>query len=330
MSVAESIQWVVRGLGNNRYRDYLGPLMRYKRPAELLPHLITASDYIHDKTTHSNTNLDRITTNSNRNYNNLSKNRTTTKSTLVCFRCREEKRTSKNCSKKPTIVCFRCSEPGHKANECNGKSKVHQASDGNSGSTGKPINQPVLQLGTSAVQKKYYKDAIINSTCIRAYVDMGASCVAMKKSEVDRLEFEYDETIRDEFIGYGFGRVKSLGRFETDMNIDGVCAHVTINVVPDETQEIALLVGHPFMEQAHVKITSTTGKLKIEEIIPIVAENQMIKTPMWANDAVVIPKNHIGHISVSTNFYSTNLCVEGGIRDTQHMVPRCVPWCVPW
>jgi len=77
---------------------------------------------------------------------------------------------------------------------------------------------------------------------------MGASCVAMKKSEVDRLSIMYDEKIHDEFIGYGFGRVKALGRFETNINIDGVSACVSVNVVPDDVQEIALLVGHPFTE----------------------------------------------------------------------------------
>lgn len=68
-------------------------------------------------------------------------------------------------------------------------------------------------------------------------------------------------------------------------------------------------------------ITSTAGKLKVEEIIPSGAENQITKAPMWANDAVVIPKNHIEHISVSTNVRSTDLCIEGGIRTTQQMIP---------
>ncbi|KAE9523211.1 hypothetical protein AGLY_016378 [Aphis glycines] len=45
----ETIRWVVRGLRNDRYRDYLGPLERYKRPPELLSYLISASEYIKDK-----------------------------------------------------------------------------------------------------------------------------------------------------------------------------------------------------------------------------------------------------------------------------------------
>ncbi|KAL4119467.1 hypothetical protein QTP88_012274 [Uroleucon formosanum] len=140
---------------------------------------------------------------------------------------------------------------------------------------------------------------------------MRASCVAMKESEVNKLKITYDAEVCDEFIGYGFGRVKTLGRFETVISIDGVSACVMINVVPDDVQEIALLIGHPFTEQPHIMITSTAGKLKVEEIISSDAVNLVSKTPMWANDAVVIPKNHVGPISVNTNFYNEDLCIEG-------------------
>jgi len=58
-------------------------------------------------------------------------------------------------------------------------------------------------------------------------MDIGASCVALKKSEVDRLKITYDTDVCDEFIGYGFGRVKTLGRFKTQVCIDGVIVRVT-------------------------------------------------------------------------------------------------------
>jgi len=114
---------------------------------------------------------------------------------------------------------------------------------------------------------------------------MGASCAVMKKSEVDRLNIVYDDEVHDEFIGYGFGHVKVLGRFENEICIDGISAsYVLINVVPDDVQEIALLVGHPFTEQPQIMITSTSGKLKIEEIIPSGVLSQNAKTPMLASN----------------------------------------------
>jgi len=99
---------------------------------------------------------------------------------------------------------------------------------------------------------------------------------------------------------------------------------VSINVVPDDVQEIALLVVHPYTEQPHIMIISTASKLKVEEIILNNAVNLVSKTPMWANNAVIILKNHVEHISVNTNFCNKHFCVEGGIRATQQMVPRCL------
>lgn len=107
MDNAETIWWLVCGQGNDRYRDYLGPLVKYSRPAELLPHIITASDYIKDK--HENHNA---STNKNRNKNsnvksvNASNNRSTTKSTVICFRCRAVGHTTKNCTKTPVYYMF--------------------------------------------------------------------------------------------------------------------------------------------------------------------------------------------------------------------------------
>lgn len=78
MDDTETIQWVVRGLGNNRYRNYLGPLTKYHCPAEWLPYIIAASEFnIKDKSEHYNAS-------SSENMNGqLSNNGNTTKSTTV-------------------------------------------------------------------------------------------------------------------------------------------------------------------------------------------------------------------------------------------------------
>jgi hypothetical protein len=100
-------------------------------------------------------------------------------------------------------------------------------------------------------------------------------------------------------LGYGFGRVKTLGRFNVVIDDNSVCV-MLVKFVPDDVQKIALLVEHPFTKQPHIMITSTVGKLKDEEIIPSDAVNLVPKTPIWANDIVVIPKKHVGHINIQT------------------------------
>ena len=48
MDSEEIIEWIVHGLNNNRYRDFLGPLCRYKEPNELLLDLQAGNAHIRD------------------------------------------------------------------------------------------------------------------------------------------------------------------------------------------------------------------------------------------------------------------------------------------
>jgi len=118
MSDNEKIQWLVRGIGNDRYRDYLGLLSNYKKPAELLPHLISANDYIEND---KEKNLRKPNDNSAALQPRTSGTCNLNKTSLICFLCRIAGHTSKECTKKPTLICFRCSKPGHKSNECHTK-----------------------------------------------------------------------------------------------------------------------------------------------------------------------------------------------------------------
>lgn len=48
MKTQEIIEWIVDGLDNARFRDYLGPLSRYEKPSQLLPDLQSGSTYIRE------------------------------------------------------------------------------------------------------------------------------------------------------------------------------------------------------------------------------------------------------------------------------------------
>lgn len=170
--------------------------------------------------------------------------------------------TSKTCDKKASIVCYRCFKPGHKSNEFwsdkfkTGATTSTTSQKNTTGGTKSEVEKqrPVLQLGSVITQNKYFKEAIVNGERIQSYIDMGAACVAMRKSEVDRLGIIYDRDICEEFVGYGFGKVKAIGCFKITIIIDRVSAYVPVKVIPDEVQEISLLVGHPFTEQPHIMI----------------------------------------------------------------------------
>ena len=48
------------------------------------------------------------------------------------------------------------------------------------------------------------------------------------------------------------------------------------------------------------------------------------KTVLWASSATVIPRNYLGHVTVRTDFRSSALYIEGGIRTEGQVIPRCV------
>lgn len=70
-------------------------------------------------------------------------------------------------------------------------------------------------------------------------------------------------------------------------------AYITVNVVSDNVQEIALLVGQPFTEQLLIMIISAPNELHMKKIVLEEAANYTDKTPMWAKETLLIPKNHV-------------------------------------
>lgn len=67
-----------------------------------------------------------------------------------------------------------------------------------------------------------------------------------------------------------------------------------------------------------------SGHQTVEQVIQNIETVTSNKVPLWATATAVIPKNHIGHITVSTDLPKTDLCIEGGLRTSKQLVPRCL------
>lgn len=52
MSDKEAVEWIVTGLNNVKFRDYLSPLSKYARPNMLLPDLKSASHLLPNRMYH--------------------------------------------------------------------------------------------------------------------------------------------------------------------------------------------------------------------------------------------------------------------------------------
>ncbi|KAK4886896.1 hypothetical protein RN001_003167 [Aquatica leii] len=88
----------------------------------------------------------------------------------------------------------------------------------------------------------------------------------MREDKAEELYFSYVECDSNPLIGYGQGAVKPLGLFTALLNIDGVEAKVKVHVVPNESQDVTLIMGYPFTEQEHVLIISRADKLEIKNV----------------------------------------------------------------
>ncbi|KAK4885290.1 hypothetical protein RN001_001561 [Aquatica leii] len=158
------------------------------------------------------------------------------------------------------------------------------------------------------------------------YIDLESSCVTMRADVAEDNGFSFYEMDTEPIIGYGNGQVKLLGLFTANLTIDNVCAKVKIHVVPKNSQQVALIVGHPYTEQSHIVITSKSNKLLIHSVDSEMPNSncEKIKTSLITNEGVIIPSNYLGRISVSSDLSNYDLCIEVGIREKGQATPRCV------
>jgi hypothetical protein len=314
MSEQETIEWIVHGLNNNKFRDHLGPLSRYKRPSELLPDIKSASNYISDT-------KDKVFGKHFVSGND----KTNTRGIPKCYQCGKEGHIARNCfsNKNKSVTCFKCSKIGHYAKDC-GRFRETQSKSAVSSSSTEGIK--VLQIG-SDTHRKYFKDALINGRPTKCYIDLGSSCVTIRLDLVEQMGYTYFETDLEPLVGYGQGVVKPIGMLTVDLTIDDVTAKVNAHVVPNDSQLVPVLVGHPYTEQPHVCIISTSDELMVRNGLSDffnVNEANDKKTHISSSKQVTIPSNYLGHVSICSTVVNETLCIEGGMRENGHVIPRCV------
>ncbi|KAJ3616434.1 hypothetical protein MTP99_003105 [Tenebrio molitor] len=212
---------------------------------------------------------------------------------------------------------------GHYAKDC-GRFRETQSKSAVSSSSTEGIK--VLQIG-SDTHRKYFKDALINGRPTKCYIDLGSSCVTIRLDLVEQMGYTYFETDLEPLVGYGQGVVKPIGMLTVDLTIDDVTAKVNAHVVPNDSQLVPVLVGHPYTEQPHVCIISTSDELMVRNGLSDffnVNEANDKKTHISSSKQVTIPSNYLGHVSICSTVVNETLCIEGGIRENGHVIPRCV------
>lgn len=204
------------------------------------------------------------------------------------------------------VKCYHCNKVGHIAPYCPNK---------------KPSSSKVV-LATKNDQvnlnKKYFLDARLNGHCVRAFVDFGSSVMLLTKSTAELLKV--DILKKPEFIrGYGGGVVKSLGGTSKILvAIDECEGFLEFLVVPDEVQNIPVIIGQPFTELPEVTVYKTNETLRF-------LKNQS-KCVLHTSVDTIIPPNYVGYV----NCYSDttgDVYLDGSLRlkeGEECEIPRCV------
>ena len=120
----EIIEWMVHGLDNPRYRDFLGPLSRYRESHELLSDLKAGSVHIREINAKSEHHLKKVDQKS-----------------VQCNACKQTGHFKRDCPKAKAGTCFKCGVTGHYTRDC-GKSVINtekSASGQSTSGSGKPV-----------------------------------------------------------------------------------------------------------------------------------------------------------------------------------------------
>lgn len=221
-------------------------------------------------------------------------------------------------NKLTTMRCFRCNEVGHMSRQC---PKMKEEAVRNVRSIGNGQRGGDMRL----------HDAVLNDTPLRAYIDGGSECVTLKKSEADKMRLHLQPT--DVILrGYGGGEVRPHGTVKASMKIDLAEGLVDVLVVPDEIQEVPLIVGQPFLGLPGITTVQRDGDLRLFDAslatLPEMDQLPPRKLTLRAVEEAIIPPRHGADIKVAVqNDYSGDLYVELSVRSEEgreYCIPRCV------
>lgn len=221
---------------------------RFESPDQLLPFLKSAktSSYVDRKArTRADSKQEVVQKNTN------------TDRPIKCFNCLQDGHYKSQCPK-PVVKCNKCMRFGHSTDACRANSSKNVDSLNKT-------SKPVMCVESSETKSsKYFKQAIVNKSVCKCFIDFGSTVTLIKKTFASELleKWEGDSKLPS-LKGFGDAIVKPLGKCELDIEIDATRARVECLIVPDNVMEVPLLVGQTFTEQPHVIVEKDSTSLRI-------------------------------------------------------------------
>jgi len=160
----------------------------------------------------------------------------------------------------------------------------------------------LISLTLNRVNEKYFFGALVDKKTIKSYVETGSQlCLMRRKNAVDQgLKIESLQN-RIEVRGYDDGKLLPIGIVTVQLQVDQATSQVPIHIVPDDAQNIPLIIGQPFIEQPHIVLVKRGGTVRIYEDhkegtdifdmdIPALPPRAI---SLWAKKSEVISPNHM-------------------------------------
>jgi hypothetical protein len=198
---------------------------------------------------------------------------------IRCFNCGLKDHRSTDCKfKEKGTKCFKCNNYGHRAKECNEDNKQKKQSEIEKKSSSTVYLSNSLQDEeppeyheicnrevTHPVNSRNFKKLKLCGTDFEALIDTGSDVNLIKASTFLKIGAPGFEETPLTLTGLGNGKVKTLGKFSTKINIDN-CEFVTeIHIVSDEAISINLIIGTPILNKVTL-IMNSEGVMVTENV----------------------------------------------------------------
>nr|CAH7731186.1 unnamed protein product [Callosobruchus chinensis] len=195
-------------------------------------------------------------------------------------------------------------------------------------------SRDVLPLKTKDEQhfnKCYFVHCKINNFLCERIIDTGCAVITLRQRNAKRFGLNWDNC-NIQINGYAGGKAKAIGKTVISMEVDLVEANVEVLVVPDELQDVSVIIGQPFINQANVALVIKDDQIRIfnSDIrqLPEIDQLPPSKIKMIVSHDVTIPPNHIGHIQFITDQeFNRDLFVDFQVKCApahEYILPRCV------
>ncbi|XP_046387262.1 uncharacterized protein LOC124156647 [Ischnura elegans] len=173
------------------------------------------------------------------------------------FNCAEFGHMAKDCQKPAHVrLCFTCKKSGHVSREC------PQANKRNGQAVERRGNVKIISWANEKVKDEYHKWVEINNDRILGFVDLGSEVVTMRKDVAEKIGLKYEKSLK-RLSGFGCGGCRVIGSNQMALKVDGVDFNVEVLIVPDYSQDDAIIIGRSALDQRDIRVEKEYGELRI-------------------------------------------------------------------